>query len=283
MRLVKNSTDPAAGQEGDARRTQGDGSHRHHGFIATNLFMAKLLNLPHHEEHDQLTEEWIKGATVLPEIADLWPAGPVAAIELQAPKAIDPGARLELQAIVRNRKAGHSFTTGPLDFIRAWIHLTVTDADGAVVAEWGGIDPETHDILDEKGVLHVSSGPRNKGTLVLEALPLDAEGNAIVRHDLWRKAGGSGQRVIYPGHADKQSYSFDVQPGVRGPLTVKADLNFRRYRQEFLNLVVPTMEKDAGVYQPTVVSDSTVATIQVGGAAAVLPPAGTPLATADRP
>lgn len=280
MRLVNGSTDPAAGQEGDARRTAGDGSHRHHGFVATNLFMAKLLNLPHHEEHDRLTEEWIQGRTVLPEIADVWPAGPVASIELQSPKAIAGGARLEIQAVVRNRKAGHNFTTGPLDFIRAWIHLTISDAEGAVVAEWGGIDPETHDILDQTGVLHASSGARNKGTLVLEALPLDAEGNAIVRHDLWRKAGGSGQRVVFPAHADKQSYSFDVPPGTRGPLTVKADLNFRRYRQEFLNLVVPTMEKDAGVYQPTVVSDSAVATIQVGEAAP--PAAGGPLATAER-
>jgi hypothetical protein len=47
-------------------------------------------------------------------------------------------------------------------------------------------------------------------------------------------------------------YQFNVPPKARGPLTVRADLNFRRYRQEFLDLVVPTMEKDSGVYQPIV-------------------------------
>lgn len=43
-----------------------------------------------------------------------------------------------------------------------------------------------------------------------------------------------------------------------GPLTVKAELNFRRYRQEFLDLVVPEMETEAGFYQPTVTHDSAI-------------------------
>ena len=33
-------------------------------------------------------------------------------------------------------------------------------------------------------------------------------------------------------------------------------VQFRRYRQEFLDLVVPTMERDSGVYQPTVTKHS---------------------------
>jgi hypothetical protein len=263
MRLVRGSRDPGAGQVGDVRRTADDQAHRHHGFIATNAFMPELLKLPHYEEHNRLTKEWIEGRTVLPEIADVWPAGPAASIELLAPAGAQAGGAIDIQAVVRNRKSGHAFTTGPLDFIRAWVHLQVRDATGRVINEWGGVDPMTRDILDEAGRLHEHSGVRKRGTLVLESVPLDAEGRPIVRHDLWRKAGGSDLRVVFPGYADKQTYHCAVPPGTRGPLVIEAELNFRRYRQEFLNLVVPDMERDAGVYQPTTVSDHATVSLPI--------------------
>lgn len=272
MRLVPNSTDPGAGEAGDLRRTATDGSHRHHGTIATNLFMPAVLKLPHWEEHNRLTEDWIKGQTVLPEIAGLWPTGPIGSVELAAPTTAAPGETIEVQAVVKNRKAGHDLITGPTDFIRLWVHLRVTDATGACVAEWGGIDADSREILDEPGVIHAAGRPRDAGTLVLEGVPLDSASQPIVRHDLWRKAGGRGLRVIFPGYADKQLYRLTVPASARGPLTVTADLNFRRYRQEFLNLVVPAMERESGVFQPTVVSDSATCRIGLRESAAIAGP-----------
>lgn len=271
MRLIDGSSDPAAGQTGDVRRTAGDRKHRHHGFIGTNHFMPELLKLPHHEEQVRLTEEWLRGETVIPEIAHLWPTGPAASVELSAPKTAVSGQTLVFDAVVRNRKAGHNFSTGPLDFIRAWLHVRVVDATGRVLAEWGGIDPVTRDIFDEPGQLHEQSKKRREGTLVLESVPLDAEGRIIVNHDLWRKAGGSDLRIVFPGYADKQTYTCQIPEDARGPITVTADLDFRRYRQEFLNLVVPDMEQKAGVYQRTTVTDTATAVIGLGAAQAVIP------------
>jgi hypothetical protein len=99
--------------------------------------------------------------------------------------------------------------------------------------------------------------------MLLEAVPVDAAGQPIVRHDLWRKAGGKNLRVIFPGYADKQTYTCQIPPSARGPLAITADLNFRRYRQEFLNLMLPDMERETGVYQPTVTSDSTTVTVSL--------------------
>ncbi len=269
MRLVPGSRDPGAGEGGDLRRSADDGAHRHHGTIGTNFFMAEVLKLPHWEKHRALTEAWIKGETVLPEIAHLWPEGPVAPIEIVAPDSAPRGAPLELQVIVRNRKIGHNFITGPLDFLRAWVHLTVTDATGTVLAEFGGIDPVTRRIQDETGIEHRSGRPRDEGTLVLEGVPLDEEGRPLLRHELWRKAGGSGNRSIFPRYADKQTYHIGIPADAVGPLTVTASLNFRRYRQEFLDLVIPEMERDSGVLQPTVTKDTAV--LHIG-----LDDAGTP-------
>ncbi len=257
MRLVPESTDPAAGEAGMPRRKPNDGKHRHHGTVATNMFMPKVMKLPNWEKHVKLTNEWIQGKTVIPEIAHLWPEGPVAAVTISSPpKQAKPGDKLEFHVVVTNRKAGHNFTTGPLDFTRAWIHFRITDASGKLLAEWGAIDPKTRAITDEPGKRHQIGNSRSEGTLVLESLPLDQQGRPIVRHELWNKAGGRGHRVIFPGYSDHQTYVFKVPPGVKGPLKVTADLNYRRYRQEFLELVVPDMEKKSGVYQPTVTQSS---------------------------
>ena len=263
MRLVYDSTDPGRGEAGDVRRTADDGAHRHHGMIGTNMFMPAVMKLPHWETHVRQTEQWIRGETVIPEIAHLWPAGPVASIRVVAPEEVRAGEELRLRIEVANNKAGHNFTTGPLDFTRAWIHLQVLDADGRKLAEFGAIDPNTRSICDVADQPHRIANSRKEGTLVLEAEPLDAEGNPLLRHELWKKAGGKGLRVIFPKYSDNQTYRFQVPRSAAGHITLKAELNFRRYRQEFLDLVVPTMEKESGVYQPTVPQSSAEHQIRV--------------------
>ena len=252
MRLERRSTDPGRGETGAVRRAADDGAHRNHRFIATNFFMPQVMKLPGAAEQVRLTEEWIRGETVVPEIAHLWPPGPVADIELSSPAQVRAGELLRLQTLVFNRKAGHNLTTGPLDFMRIWVHLQVRDADGRPVAEWGGIDPQTREITDTPGQIHHIGNSRREGTLVLEGQPVNSRGEPILRHELWTSAGGKTRRVIFAGHTDNQAYECVVPAWAKSPLRIDADLNFRRYRQEFLNLVLPTLEQDTGVYQPTV-------------------------------
>ena len=263
MRLVYDSSDPGHGEAGSVRRTPDDGAHRHHGTIATNFFIPKLMKLEHWQRHVKLTEEWMRGETVLPEIAHLWPSGPVASIEIFAPDRVEREEEVKLRVVVANRKAGHNFITGPLDFVRAWVHLRVFDAEDKMLAEWGAIDPETRRITDSDKKTHTLGNSRKEGTLVLEAMPLDAEGNELVRHELWKKAGGKGERVIFPRYTDTHAFSFKVPSDAQGPLRIEADLDFRRYRQEFLDLVLPGVEDEAGVRQPTVTQSSAKKVIEL--------------------
>lgn len=266
MRLVRESTDPGRGEEGAERRSPDDGAHRHHGMIATNFLMPQVLKLPHWERHVELTKQWMRGETVIEEIADVWPPGPVAPIEILAPPRVRRGEEVSLRVVVTNQKAGHNLTTGPLDFMRAWVHLRVTDARGQLLAEWGAIDPQTRRITDEPGQEHRIGNSRKQGTLVLEGQPIDGTGAPILRHELWSKAGGKGQRVIFPGYSDNHQYTLRLPPDAEGPLVVTADFNFRRYRQEFLDLVVPHMELESGVQQPVVTQSTTEARIEVDDA-----------------
>ncbi len=264
MRLVA-SDDPGRGEDGDLRRSAQDRAHRHHGMIGTNFLMPEVLDLPNWRKHVELTKEWMRGETVLPEIADLWPKGPVASLRVIAPKSVRTGEEVTLRVTVTNRKVGHNFTTGPLDFVRAWVHMRVLDDAGQAVFEWGGIDPVTRRIQDRPGSEHAVGNSRSKGTMVFEGEPQDEHGNPLVRHELWKKAGGKGQRVVFPRYSDTHTYKFKVPEGASGELTIKADLNFRRYRQEFLDLVVPDMEKESGVYQRTVTQTSAEKRVSIIG------------------
>ena len=263
MRLVAGSTDPGRGEEGEVHRTGEDEAHRHHGFIATNNFMPAVLKLPHWEEQVRLTDEWMRGETVVPEIANRWPEGPVASLRLVAPREALPGDQIEVRALVTNRKAGHNFITGPLDFVRSWIHMKVEDSDGRVIAEWGSINPATRRIEDMAGVEHQIANKRDEGTLVLEAIPIGEDGAELRKHELWRKAGGKGKRVIFPTYVDSHLFRFELPPDVAGPVSISADLNYRRYRQEFLDLVLPNLEESTGTYQPIVTQAEAAHVIEV--------------------
>lgn len=263
MRLV-DSTDPGRGEGGDVRRTSEDRKHRHHGFIATNNFMPEVLKLPHWEQHVRLTEEWVRGETVLPEIDHLWPRGPVASVEIaDLPESAAPGETVALRVVVTNQKAGHNFVTGPLDFVRSWVHLTAVDGSGRVLGEWGAIDPATRRIANRPGVLHDANTPDAEGTMVLEANPIDEDGNLLEKHELWRAAGARSKRVVFPRYADSHDYRLVLPDDVVGPVTLKAELNYRRYRQKFLELTVPEMENRSGVRQNTITQSTAEASLPV--------------------
>ncbi|MEM6797629.1 MAG: hydantoinase/oxoprolinase family protein, partial [Acidobacteriota bacterium] len=110
------------------------------------------------------------------------------------------------------------FLSAPLafDFVRSWVHLTATDARGRPLAEWGAIDAESRRILDEAGRIHEIDGPRDEGTLVLESLPVDEHGEVLARHELWKKAGGKGTRVVFPAYTDSHRYRLRVPADADG-------------------------------------------------------------------
>ncbi|MCH8251639.1 MAG: hypothetical protein IID36_04230 [Planctomycetes bacterium] len=206
MPLV-DSTDPAAGDTADYNRSADDGKHRSHRFLASNQFMPLLMDLPGAKEHVELTEAWLRGEIEIPEIADKWTVGPVIRLELVGPESVKPGEQVDVQIIVTNNKTGHNFPTGPLDIIRSWIELTVTDENGTVVHEVG--KPDEHGVMAE-------------GTMVFKAEGIDKYGNDIDVHNLWEMVGARFKRSLFPGMSDAETYSFSC-PGLETPVVLESD------------------------------------------------------------
>lgn len=243
MRL-SDSSDPAAGDGGDYNRSPGDGKHRNHRFIGANQWHPVLHGLKGGEEQVRLTEEWLRGDSPIPEIADKWATGPAVALELRAPDRVRPGESVLLQALTTSNKVGHDFPTGPLDIIQSWIELVVTDADGREVFASGKVDG--------KGFIQ-------EGAFMFKAEGVDRVGNLIDRHNLWEMVGARFRRSLFPGITDAGEYAFAcpsalahtlpaapgkeaevaVPGGVRGPLRVRAVLRYRKVDQTLIEFLYP--------------------------------------------
>jgi len=187
------SQDPARGDERDYNRSPADGASRSHRFIAANQFIPDIMHLPGAREQTQLTHQWLRGETRVPEIADKWRDGPAVPIEIVTSDVAKPGQRLDVQTVLTNNKVGHDFPTGPLDLIQSWVELRVTDQSGQVVFESGQRD---------------TSNFISPGAVMLKSEPVDQYGNLIDRHNLWEMVGVRYRRSIFPGMSDRADFSF---------------------------------------------------------------------------
>ncbi|MDP7129560.1 MAG: multiheme c-type cytochrome, partial [Planctomycetota bacterium] len=244
MRL-KDSMDPSAGDHSDYYRRSDDNKHRSHRFIAANQFIPAALKLPGYRQQVQLTEEWLRGETIIPEIADRWSAGPSVPIRLIVPEHATEGEAVKVKAVITNNKVGHSFPTGPLDIIQGWVDFKVTDGQGNTIYRSGSVDKQ-HFI--------------QPGTFMFKAEAIDRNGNLIDRHNLWEMVGARFKRTLFPGFSDTADYQFqcpavlaeapekepgpppgeitlEVPKGTKGPLRVRAVLRYRKVDQFMLNLL----------------------------------------------
>jgi len=186
------SDDPASGDSADYNRSPGDGKHRSHRFIAANGMMPAILELEGWEKHVELTQEWLRGETEIPEIADKWAAGPIVTLALETPETLAVGEKLPIRVVLTSNKVGHDFPTGPLDIIQSWVEIAVTDDQGNEIFASGR--------LDEKNFIE-------PGSFLFKVEPVDQYGNLIDRHNLWEMVGVRFRRALFPGYSDTVEYS----------------------------------------------------------------------------
>lgn len=148
------------------------------------------------------------------------------------------GDKLTLNIVTSNIGVGHDFPGGTIDINQAWIHLRVLDAEGKPVFESGAID--ANDILDSNSHWY-------------GAIPVNRQGHAVWRHDLFNMIGESYRNVIKAGASDIATYELEIPHWAKGPLIVGASLKYRklntRYARwalgdQYQRLPITTMAKD---------------------------------------
>ena len=146
--------------------------------------------------------------------------GKVAAPIDQAGTRFTPGSEVKVDVVVRTRKIGHFFPGGTVDAFDVWLELQGKDADGKVIFWSGAVEDE-------------GRGPVEKGAHFYRARLVDGEGNYIDKRNAWQARSVLYVRLIPPGAADVAHYRVKIPKDAKGPITLTAKLNYRKFAHSY--------------------------------------------------
>ena len=158
------------------------------------------------------------GAAAAPAV--LREVGSLAAPIDRARPVVEPGETVVADVVVRTRKVGHVFPGGTVDAFDVWVELTAEDADGKIFF-WSGR------VADD------GRGPVEPGAHFYRSLQLDARGNPIDKRNAFHMRSLLYARLIPPGAADTAHFRIDVPQGVKGPITLEAKVNHRKFSHAY--------------------------------------------------
>jgi tetratricopeptide (TPR) repeat protein len=138
----------------------------------------------------------------------------------QAGTKFQPGSTARVDVVVRTRKIGHFFPGGTVDAFDVWLELEGRDATGKIIF-WSGK-------IEDNG-----RGPVEKGAHFYKSFQLDGDGNPINKRNAWAMRSLLYVRLIPPGAADVAHYRVRIPKDAKGPITLKARLNYRKFSRYF--------------------------------------------------
>jgi len=140
---------------------------------------------------------------------------PVAPLDRAAP-FLQAGRTYRIDVVARTRRIGHFFPGGTVDAFDVWLELKAEDAAGEVLF-WSGF------VEDDR------RGPVEKGAHRYGSLMVDAQGNPINKRNAWAARAVVYARLIPPGAADVGRFRVTIPAGTRGPVTLTARMNYRKF------------------------------------------------------
>ncbi len=129
---------------------------------------------------------------------------------------VRPGSMVRVDVVVRTRKIGHFFPGGTVDAFDVWLELEGIDAEGKHIF-WSGC-------VEDNG-----KGQVEPGAHFYRAYLLDAEGNEINKRNAFQARSVLYVRLIPPGAADVAHYRVKIPADAKGPIRLKAKLNYRKF------------------------------------------------------
>jgi hypothetical protein len=156
------------------------------------------------EESDQ------QGAVFLRDV------GKMAAPLNRGSRMFTPGSTMRVDVVVRTLKIGHFFPGGTVDAQEVWLELKGTDATGRTIF-WSGKTAQP------------GKGPVDPGAHFYQSVQLDGDGNVINKRNAFQTRGLFYVKLIPPGAADVAHYLVHIPKGAKGPITLTANLNYRKF------------------------------------------------------
>ena len=167
--------------------------------------------------------------------------------------ALEPGKPYLVEVVVRTLGLGHPFSQGTVDSNEIWVEL-VAKAGGKVVGRSGGVgddgtvDPYAH---------------------FINVYMLDRDGNRVDRRNPQDIFTPLYNKQIPPGAGQVVHFRLDLPPGLKAPVTLEANVNYRKFDRKYFDHV---FGKGGGPKLPVVAMASDALTLPVEGGEGVKNP-----------
>lgn len=139
---------------------------------------------------------------------------------------LEPGKRYLLETVIRTLKLGHLFTQGTVDSNEVWLDVTLRSGD-KVIGRSGGLDRARGNEVDRYAHF-------------VNVFMLDKDGNRINRRNAQDIFTPLYNHQIPPGAGQTVHYEFVVPQDVAGPITIELKLQYRKFDQEYMQIVAET-------------------------------------------
>jgi tetratricopeptide (TPR) repeat protein len=144
-----------------------------------------------------------------------------------------PGSTVRIDTVVRTRRIGHFFPGGTVDAFDVWLELIAKDATGRTIF-WSG------QVADN------GRGPVEPGAHFYKSYQLDGEGNPINKRNAFQTRSVLYVRLIPPGAADVAHFRLRIPKDAKGPISVDAKLNYRKFSHYYTQFAYAGQPKTDG-------------------------------------
>jgi Tfp pilus assembly protein PilF len=138
------------------------------------------------------------------------------------PFQIEPNDVLETFVVIQNKNIGHSLIPEVRDLYEAWVEFIVKDSNEKEIYHSGFLKPDG--MLDERAHSFTNR-------------PVNKDGEFVDNHKVWTIHSVAYDNTAQAGRSVLVRYQFHVPSNVKGQITITARVNYRHFRQSYLNNV----------------------------------------------
>ncbi len=161
------------------------------------------------------------------------------------PFSLESNDVVQALVVIQNKNIGHSLIPEVRDLYEAWVEFNAKDATGKEIYHSGFIKPDGS--LDERAHSFTNR-------------PVNVDGGFVDNHKVWMIHSVAYDNSVQAGRSVLVRYQFRIPSDLKGPITITAKVNYRHFRQSYMNNV---FGKDHPAY-PVVEIASRTRTLNVG-------------------
>jgi tetratricopeptide (TPR) repeat protein len=191
-----------------------------HRWVGANTLMAKYYG---YDQQLEKTIAFLRNKVLNVDIFGIERNGHTIVAPLgNAAFTVEPGDALTVSVVIQNKGIAHTLVPEQRDFYECWVEFEAKDATGQVLMHSGG--------LASDGTLDSSAH-----SFTNRLISVDNKLNDL--HQVWDTRIQAYNNTINSGRSQVVRYQFNVPRDIKGPISMTAKVNYRRFNQKFINFV----------------------------------------------